>query len=108
MAPRRRFSTYVPAMRMHTVPGFLFLIVIIVAIVRFEKQPRHMSFITSRSGPARRPRNGAVYKFFQAGSQALHVTNTTCPVPWEWTDDRESADAVWYDILQRPFPSFAE
>lgn len=25
--------------------------------------------------------------------------NFTCPVPWEWTEDKSEADVVWFDVL---------
>jgi hypothetical protein len=109
MVNRRRFSTFVSStMRRQTAFGSLFILLLVAAIWKFGKQPRHISVRSSSGGPLRRAKNGVVYKFFQAGSQALHVDNLTCPVAWEWTEDRKSADVVWYDILQRPFPSTAE
>lgn len=43
------------------------------------------------------PKNGP-YLFFDEG-RSYHDMNFTCPVAWEWTDDRTKADVVWNDVL---------
>lgn len=63
----------------------------------FPSSPNEVLKVPLKSTAAILPKDGP-YLFFDEG-RSYHDMNFTCPVAWEWTDDREKADVVWDDVL---------